>query len=92
MELENKQDMYAIAFSHGYQYGNLLDKSLMSKVLISKIVKKQKTIYYKGFMNGLDERLLDISKRKTLRKELKEIQQEIQKEKNQEIQNPSMEI
>ncbi len=79
----NKKDMFSIGFSHGFQYGEYLNKGMMSKLLINRIIKQQKHIYRSGFLNGVEEKIIRLEKERAVKaktiQDIKAVKQEIAK-------------
>ncbi len=64
MEFKNKKDIYSVAFSQGYQYGEFLNKGMISTILINRIVSRQKSIYKAAFIFGVEQKILLLEKEK----------------------------
>lgn len=85
--IENKRDLYALAFNHGFQLGDVMRRDLVSKVVLRRIVKQKATLYNQGLLDGLSEKIKSLEKEQKDRSFLNEVEtirKSIHRNRNQE--------
>jgi hypothetical protein len=72
--IDNKRDLYAIAFNHGFQLGGVMKRDIVSKLILRRIVKQKANLYSKGLLDGLTEKIKSLEKERKSRSFLDEIE------------------